>query len=213
LYAICAGFSPADRAIADTPGVGRRFRPWRILRLTESMGKIRNAHLTILTSLAGITLAAGLAACSSVTPADAGSAAPSPSEDSTGTATPTRTPGWDPAVTAAWAAEAVPTAGAGGFVLAQNGHIEAGKPGAFTLQASSLAAGSYSLHLACRGDADTTVTVAVSGGEAATLSTGCAGDATAIAITTRAEGATLNVTGGNAAAVDWALAITDQLPG
>jgi hypothetical protein len=180
------------------------------------MSAIRKTHHPALLSLTGLTLVVGLAACSSGAPTEAGSAVPSPSgsasDTASGTATPGQQPSWDPAGTSAWAAEAVPTGGSDGFVLAQNGHIEAGKPGAFTLQSTSLAAGDYALHFACRGDAETTVTVTVSNEEAATLSASCTGDAITADISTQTEGATFTLTGGNAGAVDWALALTEPLP-
>jgi hypothetical protein len=174
------------------------------------MGNIRKTHRTILTSLAGTAVIVGLTACSSGTPADAGSTAPTSNGATTATATPTQPPSWDPAVTAAWAAEAVPTGGSNGFILAQNGHIEEGQTESFTLQASSLPAGAYSVHFACRGDADTTVSLADDAG--ATLSTSCTDEASGIDISTQQEGTTFTVTGGDGGAVDWALAITEPLP-
>jgi hypothetical protein len=174
------------------------------------MGNIRKTHRSPLTSLAGAVLVIGLAACSSDTPADAGSAAPTSSGAATATETPTPTPSWDPAVTAAWAADAVPTGGSDGFILAQNGHIEKGQTESFTLQASSLPVGAYSVHFACRGDADTTVSLADDAG--ATLSTRCTDEATGMDISTQQEGATFTVTGGDGGDVDWALAITEPLP-
>jgi hypothetical protein len=174
------------------------------------MGNIRKTSPTVLTALGGIALVAGLAACSTGAPDVVGSIPAEPSGQTSGTATPMQTPSWDPAVTAAWAAEAVPTAGSTGFIMAQNGHVEAGQPEAFTLQASSLAAGAYSLHFVCRGDADTTLSLSDDAG--ATLSTSCNDEASGMDISTQQEGATLNVTGGNGAAVDWALAITEPLP-
>jgi hypothetical protein len=178
------------------------------------MSHIGKTHRTVLTSFGGVALVAALAACSAGAPDADGSAPAVPTGavdgETSGTAAPTQTPSWDPAVTAAWAAEAVPTAGSTGFILAQNGHVEAGQPEAFTLQASSLVAGAYSLHFACRGDADTTVSLSDDAG--ATLSTSCTDEASGMDISTQQEGVTLNVTGGNGAAVDWALAITEPLP-
>lgn len=191
-----------------------------MLRLTESMGNTRNTCRRVLSTLGGVALVVGLAACAAGQPEAAASAAPTPSATPTASAGATTTPapgpssepGPDPVETAAWAAGIVPTGGSDGFILAQNGHFEAGPPGAFTVQLATLPAGSYSIYLACRGDAGTTVTLAVAGADASTLAGGCMGAATGMDVTTPAEGITLQVTGESGEAVDWALAITDLLP-
>ena len=177
--------------------------------LTTSFSTAR----TIVGALGGTVLVVALAACSTAAPEAAESSAPTASATATPTQSATPEPTWDPAGTAAWAAEVVPTGGSDGFIRAQNGHIDAGSPGAFTLQDNTLPAGSYSLYFACRGDADTTVTVAVVGDEAATMSGGCAGEAAGMDITTATDGATFTVIGDpGGEAVDWALALTDLLP-
>ncbi|MGY4858670.1 hypothetical protein [Cryobacterium sp. AP23] len=180
------------------------------------MGNTRNTYRTVLNILGGTALLAGLAACAAGQPEATGSAAPTPSlapsASASTTATPTPETGTDPVETAAWAAGVVPTGGSDGFILAQNGHFEAGTPGAFTVQLATLPPGGYSVYFACRGDSETTVTLAVAGDDAATLSGGCAGESTGMDVTTTADGVTFQVTGESGEAVDWALAVTDLLP-
>jgi len=128
----------------------------------------------------------------------------------------------DPAVTAAWAAEAVPTGGSDGFIMAQSGAFRAGTPGSFSLTASTLAAGSYSVYLACRGDADTTLTLTIDAAtgdtittdtaEPATLAGGCTDESRGTDVSLPADGATLTLRSDSGQPVEWALAITDRLP-
>ncbi|TFD93348.1 hypothetical protein E3T61_04420 [Cryobacterium lactosi] len=164
-----------------------------------------------------MALVAGLAACTAAGPEAAGGTPP-PSATATGTASPTPAvdpaadPTVDPAVTAAWAAEAVPTGGADGFVMAQSGAFQAGAPGSFTLTASTLAAGSYSVYLACRGDADTTLTLTIDNAEPATLAGGCVGESQGMDLSLPADGATFTLLGDSDQPVEWALAVTDRLP-
>ena len=115
-------------------------------------------------------------------------------------------------MTAVWAAEAVPTGGSDGFVLAQSGAFQAGTPGSFSLTASTLAAGDYSVYLACRGDADTTLTLTIDTAEPATLAGGCSDQSQGMDLSLPAEGATFTLLGDSERPVEWALAITDRLP-
>ena len=199
---------------SDTPGLGRPCTRRAQLRLTESMGNTRNTRRTVLTTLGGVALAAGLAACTA-----GGTGTPAPTATSTATptssptATPTAEPAVDPAVTAAWAATAVPTSGADGFILAQNGAFQDGAPGSFSLSASTLPAGTYSVYVACRGDADTTVTLTVDNAEESTLAGGCSDVSQGMTFSTTADGATFALLGDSDTPVEWALAVTDLLPG
>ena len=202
---------------SDTPGLGRPCTRRAQLRLTESMGNTRNTRRTVLTTLGGVALAAGLAACTA-----GGPGTPAPTATATDPATPTAAatptattaePAVDPAATAAWAATAVPTSGADGFILAQNGAFQDGAPGSFSLSASTLPAGTYSVYVACRGDADTTVTLTVDNAEESTLAGGCSDVSQGMTFSTTADGATFALLGDSDKPVEWALAVTDLLPG
>lgn len=176
--------------------------------------RIRTAR-TALTLLGGAALVLALTACTPGETDAAGSAAPTtpstPTTSPAATATPAPTSGGDPAETAAWAAEAVPTGGADGFVMAQNGRMDAGSPGAFTMVASTLPAGDYSVYLACRGDADSAVTLTVDSTGSAVTGV-CDGASQGLDVTLPTDGATFSLLGGGGPAVEWALAVTDRLP-
>jgi len=186
------------------------------------MGNTRKTYRNVLTVLGGMTLVAGLAACTAAGPGTAGST-PSPTGTSTASpppaSDPAAVPTVDPAATAAWAAEAVPTGGSDGFVMAQSGAFQAGAPGSFSLTASTLAAGDYSVYLACRGDADTTLTLTIDNAEPATdnagpatLAGGCTDESQGMDLSLAADGATFTLLGDSDQPVEWALAVTDRLP-
>lgn len=165
--------------------------------------------------LAGAALVAGLAACTPAAPepstgaADTASAAPATS-DPTATSDPATS---DPDATAAWAAEAVPTGGADGFIMAQSGRFQDDAPGSFSLTMASLPAGDYSVYLACRGDADTTITLTVDNAPDSTMASGCSDVSQGMTFSTTDEGAVFTLLGVRAEAVEWALAVTELLPG
>lgn len=175
------------------------------------MGNTLKAYRRVLSVLGGVALVAGLAACTTAGPEAAGSGAATPSRTPSPTAT-APPPAVDPAVTAAWAAEAVPAGGSDGFVLAQSGAFPAGTPGAFSLTASTLAAGNYSVYLACRGDVDTTIALTIDKAEPSTLAGGCSGESQGIDLSLAADGATFMLLVDSDRPVEWALAVTDRLP-
>ncbi|QYF73128.1 hypothetical protein [Cryobacterium sp. PAMC25264] len=177
------------------------------------MGNTRNTCRTVLIALGGITLAAGLAACTPGQPEPTASAPDASSASPAVTATPTPTAFIDPAETAAWAAGAVPTSGSDGFKLAQNGRFQGDAPGSFSLTASTLPAGSYSVYLACRGDADTTVTLSANNDVGTTLTSGCSDVSSGMTFSTTSDGTEFTLLSDSEAPVEWALAVTELLPG
>jgi hypothetical protein len=181
------------------------------------MGNTLKTYRRVISILGVLTLVAGLAACTTAGPDIAASSDATPSRTPSATASPTvpadGAPAIDPAVTAAWAAEAVPTRASDGFIMAQNGRFQDDALGSFTLSMSTLPAGSYSVYLACRGDADTTVTLAVDNVEESTLAGGCSDVSQGMTFSTTADGATFRVLGDREAPVEWAFAVTGLLPG
>ena len=181
------------------------------------MGNTRKTYRTLVGALGGVALVVAMTGCTatgsdagggaSATPGGTATATPVPSD------TPTPTPTTDPAATAAWAAEAVPTSGSDGFIMAQSGSFQDDALGSFTLTMSSLPAGDYSMYLACRGDTDATVTLTVDNAPDVTLASGCSDVSAGITVTTTSDGAVFNVLGDTVAPVEWALAITELLPG
>jgi hypothetical protein len=182
------------------------------------MGNTRKTFRTVVLMLAGAALVAGLAACTPAAPepsagaADTVSAAPTAPATSGSTATPDPATS-DPDATAAWAAEAVPTGGADGFIMAQSGRFQDDAPGSFSLTAASLPAGDYSVYLACRGDADTTITLTVDNALDSAMASGCSDVSQGMTFSTTDEGAVFTLLGDRAEAVEWALAVTELLPG
>jgi uncharacterized lipoprotein len=160
-----------------------------------------------------VALVAALAACTTAQPEPTASAPDASSASPTATTTPAPTASIDPAETTAWAAGTVPTSGADGFILAQNGQFQGDAPGSFSLTASTLPAGSYSVYLACRGDADTTVTLSANNDAGTTLTSGCSDLSSGITFSTTSDGTEFTLLSDSEAPVEWALAVTELLPG
>ena len=178
------------------------------------MGNTLKTYRRVLTVLGGVALVAGLAACTAAGPEAGGSGAASPRSTPSPTGTATGPPSAvDPAVTAAWAAGAVPSSGSDGFIMAQNGAFPDGAAGSFSLTASTLPPGTYSIHLACRGDAQTTVTLTVDNEEELALAGRCSDVSQGMTFSTTADGVTIALLGDSEEPVEWALAITDLLAG
>ena len=177
------------------------------------MGNTRNTCRTVFVTLGGVALVAALAACTTAQPEPTAGAPDASTASPTATTTPAPTASIDPAETTAWAAGTVPTSGADGFILAQNGQFQGDAPGSFSLTASTLPAGSYSVYLACRGDADTTVTLSANNDAGTTLTSGCSDLSSGITFSTTSDGTEFTLLSDSEAPVEWALAVTELLPG
>ena len=156
---------------------------------------------------------AALTGCTPAQPTPTASAPDASSASPTATATPAPAASIDPAETAAWAAGTVPTGGSDGFILAQNGRFQGDAPGSFSLAASTLPAGSYSVYLARRGDADTTVALSANNDAGTTLTSGCSDVSSGMTFSTASDGTEFTLLSDTEAPVEWALAVTELLPG
>ena len=137
------------------------------------MGNTRNTYRTVLTTLGGVALVAGLAACSAGQPDAAGSAS-APSTSATPTPTPTPTP-WNPDASADWATEVFPITGTDQYVVYTDGQLVQARDGGSSITNHETPPGAYELQVACQGGAASSVTIDVTnpGGASTRLTAPC----------------------------------------